>query len=1018
MQHRVGGAFGLRAALVLLLLIVTFVGGRASAAGPANPSLTALVGGIKDKANRRDSLRITWMDVSVGIHGGIADTTVTARFANSGTETLEADFGLALPAGSTVTGYALDIEGKMLAGVLVDQRQARQAYEAVVRRGVDPGLAEVLRGFQFRNRVSPVAPNRFRTIQVSFSTPLDPQDGYVLPLSGGTEIGKLDILVEVSGVSRAPAVTLPDRGAAQRSEAAGVYRYSYTRQGARLEQALVVAGIERAAPVTVSRHPNGDAYVELSDSAPGQAAARRPRTVAVLWDRSLSRGDDALKAEAALLRAYLDRVRPERAEMIFFDSGGAERVRLDGPDDVARALRGIRYLGGSSLAVLAGQRIEADACLLFTDGLVTVDRRDSFRPDCPVFPVSTAVEADRAWLGAVAAASGGEALQLDEANGAQVLERLLGAAPRVLGVRTAAGAALDFTLLEAPENGWRLIAPAPAEGGIVVRLSGPEGGTDRVYALPAGDVPELPGAGSLWASERLSLLAASDESDRDSLVAFARRHSVAGPEISFLVLELVEDYVRSEIEPPAGFAQEKRQEYDRLIAAKRANEQRLQAARFDTVLAAWEKQKLWWARPFDPNARPKRPVADRQRNNAPAPPPAVVRVPVPEPMPVPPAEPAGDVEGMIESGQPGADDGSQQITVTGSRVRQPNLESATPVTVIGGDAVNELPALRSTRANSAKGGGIEVAKWAADRPYLEALAAARPVDRDSVLAAQQAEHGALPAFWLDVSDFYFRAGRRPEALRLLLSALDLPTRDSETLAIVAARLARWGELDRAIQLYERLAAGEADRPQPLRSLALTLAKRAETGGGEQARADLARAIALLTQVVMRHWDAAYDGIELISLMEANRLIPRYRRLGGGDVPLDPRLVALLDVDLRVVIEWNTEATDLDLWVDEPNGERAVYNNPLTVIGGHLSNDMTSGYGPEEYLLRRAPRGSFTVRANVYASDRLNPNGGSRITAHLIRDFGRDNEREEVIDLEVLPKDKAGERLIGRLRVAN
>ena len=163
----------------------------------------------------------------------------------------------------------------------------------------------------------------------------------------------------------------------------------------------------------------------------------------------------------------------------------------------------------------------------------------------------------------------------------------------------------------------------------MVRLAGPEGGTDRVYALPAGDVPELPGAGSLWASERLSLLAASDESDRDSLIAFARRHSVAGPEISFLVLELVEDYVRSEIEPPAGFAQEKRQEYDRLIAEKRANDQRLQAARFDTVLAAWEKQKTWWARPFDPNARPKRPVADRRRNNAP--PAEVVSAPVPEP---------------------------------------------------------------------------------------------------------------------------------------------------------------------------------------------------------------------------------------------------------------------------------------------------------------------------------------------------------------------------------------------------
>ena len=168
---------------------------------------------------------------------------------------------------------------------------------------------------------------------------------------------------------------------------------------------------------------------------------------------------------------------------------------------------------------------------------------------------------------------------------------------------------------------------------------------------------------------------------------------------------------------------------------------------------------------------------------------------------------------------------------------------------------------------------------------------------------------------------------------------------------------------------------------------------------------------------MTAWDGDYEGMEMISLMEVNRLIPRYRALGGGDVPLDPRLIALLDVDLRVTIEWNTEETDLDLWVDEPNGERAKFDNPATAIGGRLSNDMTEGYGPEEYLLRRAPDGTFTVTADVYSADELNPNGPSRITAHLIHDFGRPQEREEVVDIELLPGVKQeDERLIGRIRV--
>ena len=996
--------FGPTLGAILLLVLVMAVH-PAIAAQTANPHLTALVGGVDDEEKRRETLRIEKLDISVRIHGGIADTIVTARFANPGEETLEADFGLALPAGSVVTGYALDVDGAMVDGVLVDQRQARRAYRERVRSEVDPGLGEVLRGFQFQTRVSPVPPRGSRTIRIRFSTPLDPRLGYVLPLAGDMPVGDLGIAVEASGLSREPAIALPDGGRARPSGGPGPYRFTYSRAQARLRQAFAISGIERAAPLIVSRHPGGDAFFELSDTAGAERAAARPaRSVTIFWDRSLSRADDALAAEAALVGAYLERVRPERTEIILFDSSGAERVAVAGPEEAEEVLAAVRYRGASSVAVLAQLPIEAEACLLFSDGLVTVDRRDSFRPACPVFAIASAPDADGPWLGALAASSGGQALQLGNGNGSELLARLTGAVPRILGVRTTAGTPVDFTLLDPPEGGWRVVAPVPASGGIVVRLAGPDGrGVDRVYALPAADLPRLAGAGSLWAAERLALRAAGDDSDREALVAFARQHLVAGPDISFLVLERPEDYARAGIEPPTGFSAEKRQTFDRLLATRRAEERARQDKRLETVLAAWTEQKEWWSQRFDPKAKPPRRQQDQEEalraGPGPAPPPPAAMEPVSGSVrtedlidELPAAEASGDEA-----------EGEGSITITGTRIAQPNLNSASPVTVLGGSEIGA----KTT---------IEVAEWSADRPYLKALAAAAPADLEAVLVRQQAEHGALPAFWLDVSDWYFRTGRRPEAYRLLLSALDLPSRDSETVAIVAARLVRWGELDRAIRLYERLAAAESDRPQPLRSLALALAKRAEAGSGEQARADLARAIALLTEMVMTEWDGAYEGIELIALMEVNRLIPRYRRLGGGDIALDPRLVALLDVDLRVVIEWNTEETDLDLWVDEPNGERAIYSNPKTLIGGRLSDDMTRGYGPEEYLLRRAPPGTYTVQADVFSVDRLNPNGASRITAHLIHDFGRVSEREEVIDLELLPDEEDDTRLIGKLRV--
>ena len=103
-------------------------------------------------------------------------------------------------------------------------------------------------------------------------------------------------------------------------------------------------------------------------------------------------------------------------------------------------------------------------------------------------------------------------------------------------------------------------------------------------------------------------------------------------------------------------------------------------------------------------------------------------------------------------------------------------------------------------------------------------------------------------------------------------------------------------------------------------------------------------------------------------------------------------------------------------------------NKETEIGGRVSNDMTDGYGPEEYLLRRAPAGTFTVRADVYSADELNPNGASRITARLIRNFGRPDEKEEMVEIELLPERESGQadqgsdeedddvRLIGKIRV--
>ena len=88
----------------------------------------------------------------------------------------------------------------------------------------------------------------------------------------------------------------------------------------------------------------------------------------------------------------------------------------------------------------------------------------------------------------------------------------------------------------------------------------------------------------------------------------------------------------------------------------------------------------------------------------------------------PEGEPVGQSEVEIQSGTNAPDDeAGETITVTGSRIRRPNLESTVPITSIGGeqffqqgqtnvgDTLNDLPQLRSTFAQQNPGLGIGIA---------------------------------------------------------------------------------------------------------------------------------------------------------------------------------------------------------------------------------------------------------------------------------------------------------------------
>ena len=953
-----------------------------------------------DPKAERQRLKIAELSLDAKIAGPLADIELELLIASNSQDADSADearLTMTLPRDAVITGYALDVGGQMIPGQLLEQAKARNIYEDKVREGIDPGLAEVSAQNVFSTRIYPVTAQQPRRVRIRYSAPFDPVRGLALPLDTDLPVGKAQITVAVQGFAGAPTLKLAGQSVALQDQG-GAWRGSSALANAQLDEGLTLRG-KLAGTMTIARHANGRSFFVIADSAQiplATKAATGGGRMRIYWDRSLSHRGPQIADEIDALVAAAESARPDVIDLVTFASDTPQLVSVSGAAALRAALGQVTYRGATSLARLDALRLpDARRCVLVSDGQLTLDRAEPFRPDCRLSTLSADPGADAARLARLAQRQHGQFVRIGAGKGREAAAALTESGYAVTSLRIDDGAKIAWRALAAPAGGWVVVGELPFDprlpspGPIRLRVASPGGAAIEHLYEPDGNAYPLNAAGALWASDRVAELG-DDPAVHDQMVKLAKAFQVAGPNMSFLVLERPTQYLDADIAPPAGFPKDWLEEY-RSAQTGRADEARdAKAERLSFVLKEWKGRKEWWSTSYAPRSRPRQ--ADKPSNaprdlHAP-PPPAMVAPPAaPAPAPVQQQE-----EAASASSDGAADSADVQIVVTGTARSNPSGMSAVPVSAVQEGAEIE----------------VKLDDLLADREYLTALSAAPEDQRLAVLAAQEAKFGTVPTFYLDTAEWFRLKGDAATARQLLLSALDLPGSDDETLQIVAFRLERDGDFDAAVQLAERLAAGATFRPQPQRALALALATRGQSRG-PAGLPDLERAFVLLTKVALEPAleGNEYDGLEVIALMEANDLIPKIDAL-DGEWQLDRRLVSLLDTDARIVIEWTADDADIDLWVTEPNGEEVMYSSKLSSAGGQISNDMTDGYGPEEYAIHRAPKGEYQVRVNGFDADRINPNGAGHVLVRLVRNFGRPNERSVLVDVD-LTYQKGGNR---------
>jgi uncharacterized protein YfaP (DUF2135 family) len=103
------------------------------------------------------------------------------------------------------------------------------------------------------------------------------------------------------------------------------------------------------------------------------------------------------------------------------------------------------------------------------------------------------------------------------------------------------------------------------------------------------------------------------------------------------------------------------------------------------------------------------------------------------------------------------------------------------------------------------------------------------------------------------------------------------------------------------------------------------------------------------------------------------------------------IIKPLPVDLRVVIDWNKDETDIDLHITDPDGEECFYGKKQTKGGGRLSEDFTQGNGPEEFQVKNALKGRYYIRVNYYGDRYQKQQVAPYIKLTIYKNYGKANQ---------------------------
>lgn len=905
------------------------------------------------------SVSLQDLSVKVDVVGNIATTTFDMTFHNSSSRVLEGEFEFPLGEGQTVSRYALDINGTLREGVVVEKEKGRKTFEDVTRRNVDPGLLEKTKGNNFKTRIYPFNPDGTRRVLVAYEQELKSTDGkcfYRLPLASNVTVQTFSLNVLLQNQAK-PVVDKNGMNLSFQADGDN-YKSNFEKKNYKLNKDIVIEIPKNNLPSVFTENAGATTYFyTFANIKPQQKDKVLPKSLTVIYDVSSSAQTADQQTAISLLKDYANACGIKKVRLVTF----SYKVHTDevySLDKAVNVLENCAFDGATQLGCIDFSKYNTDEILFFSDGLSNIGKPDALRGGKPVHVINASAVADHPFLRSIAASNHGNYINLASVNTKEALRLLTSNVYSFLGAKYNNEEIKDvYPSLPCPVGESFSLAgvllPKTAEITLYFGF-GNQVVESLTYKVSALKKQEANNVKRIWAQKKLAELEMDKKRNNDEITLLAKQFGIVTDNTSLIVLDRVEDYVRYGIVPPA----ELRNEYNALVMNKPTLDH-VSDRLPQSIIDDRNDFLKWWNTKFDPDAQYAK------------------------------AEVASD-----------------RISLTGSRVRirgvsslesrelryTPTREEPEVMAEMSDDVESFTVSQRygeKNTSNAANHTKISIQYWNPDVPYLSELKSTPAEEMYAVYLKLKKEYAMSPSFYMDVADYFYREKQVDNAIRIVSNLCELKLEDPELLRSCAKKLEEYQEFNLAVSVLEDVVKMRGEEPQSYRDLALACAENSE----------YQRAADLFYKVSSRLWDDRFRRIQQITLNELNALIAAHPdKIDTSGY--DPRLMGNCPVDIRISLQWNVDNSDIDLWVTDPNGEKCMYNHNRTVIGGRISDDVTRGYGPEEFCLKVAKKGKYKIECNYYGSSSQKVLQPVVVTATVFTDFGKPTQKKQVLTLRL------------------